>query len=586
MGAMPSPSSVKFAKAFARALAKSGQLSDSTVRTLKAAQAGIHDKKEKAAALSLLEMVRDDHELDSFEVEPARVALGVLTGVSEGPLPPDLELALHHAVPQANVHVKNYDLTFDLSGKGPEFPAHAVLTLDHGAPADAVLEANPDRLAIGRVLADGKSVPFEVKDGRLHVTASGATTLSVEYTVKPDDTVSPNSYGLIRDKYNGRMWTMTWPDHTGSLFPSNSAPADGATSRVSVKVAKGFSAVGTGTAKNGGFETDKQVPAYANALYVAKDFVVEEASHKGAGVDVSSYGDAGIIPESHRVAYRETARDALEFYSKWLGKFDYGPTLKLIELKGGLGGMEHTGAVAIMLNAARDIPTAQETAAHETAHHWFGDNLRIKTWGDFWMSEGFTNYATYRYFRSVGGDKKYFELLDRGKGDLADALKANPHALAAPAYTDVNEIFDSVPYEMGPWMLRMMEAKLGTDTFDPLLRDWYQQHQQKAVSTDEFVAFAKRETGHDFGPFFAAWNKITAVPRFHADVAIHGSTVTAKLVAKTELPEGIEIPLKLIGIHESKTVRVDPSMPLHLDAGFPVTKVQWDPEHTVLATVT
>jgi aminopeptidase N len=401
-----------------------------------------------------------------------------------------------------------------------------------------------------------------------------------------DETVSPNSYGLVHDKYNGRMWTMLWPTHTGALFPSNSDPADGSTSSVTVKVAKGFSAVGTGTDNNGVFQTTEQVPAYANAFYLAKDFVVEEASHKADGkVAVTSYGDAGIIPEKNRQAYRETARDALEFYSKWLGKFDYGPTLKLIELKGGLGGMEHTAAVAIMLNAARDIDTAKETAAHETAHHWFGDNLRIKTWGDFWMSEGFTNYATYRYFRSVGGDAKYFELLDRGKGDLEDALKANPHALAAPAYTDVNEIFDSVPYEMGPWMLRMMEAQLGTQKFDHLLRDWYQQHQQKAVSTDEFVHFAKRETGHDFAPFFAAWNNITAVPRFDSDVQLKGSIVTATLTAKTDVPKGIEIPLKLIGAHEAKTVRVDPSKRLHIDAGFPVTKFEWDPEHTVLATV-
>jgi aminopeptidase N len=575
---MPSPGSLKFAQAFTRALAKSGHLSDSAVDTLKQARAELHDAKEQAAADSLLALVRDDHELDSFEVAPARKALGVLIGVSTGPLPKDLEAALHHAVPQANVHVKNYDLTFDLSGKGPEFPAHAVITLDHGAPEDAILEANPERLTISQVLAGGKKVPFELKDGRLHVSAKGATELDVKYTVKPDDTVSPNSYGLIRDKYANRMWTMTWPDHTGSLFPSNSAPQDGSTSKVTVKVAKGFSAVTNGT--------HEQVPAYANALYVAKNFVVGEASHKVDGVDVSSYGDGNEIPESHRAAYRETAADALDFYTHWLGKFDYGPSLKLVELKGGLGGMEHTAAVAIMLNAARNIDDAKETAAHETAHHWFGDNLRIKSWGDFWMSEGFTNYATYRYFRHVGGDKKYFELLDRGKKDLSDALKTNPHALSAPAYTDVNEIFDSVPYEMGPWMLRMMEAKLGTDKFDPLLRDWYLKHQQKAVSTDEFVQFAKKEAGHDFGPFFAAWNKITAVPKLEADVKLHGSTVSATLTPKNDMPKGIELPLKLIGIHDEKTVMVKPGEPLNIDAGFAVTKVQWDPEHTVLATVT
>jgi aminopeptidase N len=584
---MPSSSSVKFAATFARALAQGGQLTPDAVRRLKKAQAAIRDTKERAAAESLLAMVRDDHKLDSFEVEPARVALGVLSGVTEGPLPPDLERALSHAVPQANVQVKHYDLTFDLSVRGSHFPAHAVITLDKPVNGDAILEADPDRLTIEEVRAGDKKVPFEVKAGRLHVQAGSATTLDIRYTVKPDEKVSPNAYGLIRDKYNGRMWTMTWPEHTGSLFPSNSAPADGSTTRVTVRVAKGFSAVGSGTATGRGtFETNEEVPAYANAFYVAKDFVVGEASHKADGVTVSSYGDANEIPEKNRAAYRETARDALEFYSKWLGKFDYGPTLKLIELKGGLGGMEHTAAVAIMLNAAHDINDAKETAAHETAHHWFGDNLRIKTWGDFWMSEGFTNYATYRYFRSVGGDAQYFSLLDRGKADLTDSLKSNPHALVAPAYTDVNEIFDSVPYEMGPWMLRMMEVQLGTPKFDALLRDWYQSHQQQAVSTDEFVAYAKQKTGHDFAPFFATWNKITAVPTFKADLKVNASTVDVSLAAQTAVPDGLKVPLVLADDNgKSKTVLVDPSKPLHVDAGFAVTKYAWDPEHTVLATV-
>ena len=582
---MPDIASRKFVETFQRAFAKSGRLSDTDLKALKTAQNSITNVTDRAAAESVMAMLKHDHELDAFEVAPMKKALGVLVGVTNGPLPADLAKVLEHAVPQANVNVKHYELSFDVSGKGPSFPARAVVELESKAKGEVILEANPDRLNISSVKVAGKDVPFTMKDGRIHVTAPGAKAIEVNYTVKAVDK-GDTAYGLIKDKYSGRMWTMTWPYNTGALFPSNSAPADGVTTRVTVKVGQGMEAVGTGTkASDGTFATKSQAPAYAFAFYAAKDFQLGDAGSSKDGVEVSGFGTTQV-PKALRDAYMKTAKDSLDFYSTWLGKYDYGNTLKLVELEGGLGGMEHTGAVAIMLSSAKDPDYGKETAAHETAHHWFGDNVRIKDWGDFWMSEGFTNYATYRFFRADQGEAKYTQLLDRAKMELRDALEANPHALSAPANTDVNEIFDSVPYEMGPWMLRMMEAKLGTPKMDSLLKDWFQANRQKTVSTEQFVKFAKAKTGTDFGPFFKEWNSLTAVPSFHADVKLGGSKVKVTLAAANKVPKGIELPLLLEGAGgKKKTVMVDPSKPFEVDAGFPVKSVKWDPERTVLAFV-
>ena len=582
---MPDIASRKFVETFQRAFAKSGRLNETDLKALTAAQGKITNVTDRAAAESVMAMLKHDKELDAFEVAPMKKALGVLTGVTRGPLPPDLAKVLEHAVPQANVSVKHYELSFDVSGKGPNFPARAMVELETRARGEIILEANPDRLAISSVKVGGKDVPFTIKAGRIHVTAPGARAIELNYTVKAVDK-GDSAFGLIKDKYSGRMWTMTWPYNTGALFPSNSAPSDGVTTRVTVKVGQGMEAVGTGTkAPDGTFGTSSQAPAYAFAFYAAKDFQLGDAGTSKDGIAVSGFGTAAV-PKHLRDAYMKTAKDSLDFYSKWLGKFDYGNTLKLVELEGGLGGMEHTGAVAIMLSSAKDPDYGKETAAHEVAHHWFGDNVRIADWGDFWMSEGFTNYATYRFFREDQGEAKYMSLLDRSKLELRDALEANPHALSAPKNTDVNEIFDSVPYEMGPWMLRMMEAKIGTPKMDLLLKDWFQANRQKTVSTEQFVKFAKQKTGTDFGPFFKEWNSLTAVPSFHADVKLAGSKVKVTMVAANKVPRGIELPLVLEGTGgKKKTVMVDPSKPFEVDAGFPVKSIKWDPERTVLAFV-
>ncbi len=585
---MPEVASSRFVQLFQRAVERSGRLGAEDVKKLEAASRDIVGAREQAAAQSILSLLKHDRELDAFEVEPVKKALAVLSGVSAARLPPDLERVLTHAVPAANAGVKEYELTFDFSKTAATFPAKAVLTLDKKAGRETILEVNPDRLTIEKVTAGGREVPFELKAGRLHVKAPGASALEVGYRVKPQD-VGPNAndaFGLIRDKYSGRMWTLTWPYNTGALFPSNSNPSDGSTAKVTVKVAAGHEVVATGNPKGDAFVAKGQAPAYAVALYTAPKFEKGAGGTSRSGVEVTGYGLGDAVSKKIRDDYRAAARESLDFYSTWLGKFDYGNTLRLIEVSGGLGGMEHTSAVAIMLNSARDPEYSKETAAHETAHHWFGDNVRIKTWGDFWMSEGFTNYATYRFFRAKEGEQKYLSLLDRAKGEVRDNLRSNPHALSAPSHTDVYEIFDSIPYEMGPWMLRMLEAKLGTEKFDALLKDWFQTHRQQDVSTEDFVRFAKEKTGQDFGAFFKEWNAITQVPSFDGQVSASGHKVTASLATDKPVPSGIELPLKLEGEGgKTKTVLVKPGAPVTIDAGFPVKKWTWDPERTVLADV-
>ena len=201
---------------------------------------------------------------------------------------------LTHAVPQANVAVQEYALEFDFSKDAPTFPAKAVITLEKGAPKDAILEVDPERLKISSVKADGKGVPFELKDGRLHLNALGAKSIEVNYTVRPQDVASggaETAYGLIRDKHSGRMWTLTWPYNTGALFPSNSAPSDGATSKVTVKVGGGKAdAVATGTQHGNSFSTEHEAPAYAIAVCAASRGFSQPASLQCTSTEEPSEG--------------------------------------------------------------------------------------------------------------------------------------------------------------------------------------------------------------------------------------------------------------------------------------------------------
>src|SRR4051794_20330437 len=166
-------------------------MSAGDVKKLETAANAIRDAREKTAAHDVVALVKHDRILDQSEVEPAREALCRLLGVSTKRLPAPLEKVLEHAVPVPNVRVKSYDLAFDFSQDVEAFPAHAKIELEAAAKGSCILEVDPDRLSIDEVKVRGKSVPFTVKDGRLHVDVGevAAKDLDIAYHVRPTDDV-------------------------------------------------------------------------------------------------------------------------------------------------------------------------------------------------------------------------------------------------------------------------------------------------------------------------------------------------------------------------------------------------------------
>ncbi len=584
---VPSVHARAFQVAFESSLAKSGRLTARDVKALAGAAAKLKDADEARAAAEVLALVKHDRILDRDEVEPARKALCRLLGVSPRGLPPSVERVLKHAVPVPNVRVQAYDLTFDFTerahGEPASFPARAVITLEEAAGARSILEADPERLEIDEVRAGGKAVPFTMGGGRLIVTAPGARRLDVRYRVRPTDDTS--GYGLVRDRHAGRMWTLTWPYNTGALFPSTSRPQDGATAKVTVKTVRGEQVVSAGTKQaDGAFHLDREVPAYAIAFYTGR-FADGGTARRRHGVDVRLHGLGNKVSAATRDEVRGAVASAVAFFSTWLGAYPFGEHLNVVEIESTYGGMEHAGAVAVGVGQRR--ADTVEAGVHEAAHHWFGDGVRIAHWGELWMSEGFTNYATFRFFRQHEGEEKFRALLDGAKDALREQLaKHKTQPLRGARTTDPQAGLTWVPYMHGAWMLRMLEVKLGTARLDALLRAWFTAKRHQAVDTEGFIRFAEQASGERLRSFFDAWDHLHAMPTVRDKSRVVGSTVSFKLAPTTPVPPGVVVPVVVHGYRgERAAFSVAPGEERAVDVGFTVRKLEWDPERTVLCDV-
>ncbi|MFH1807143.1 MAG: M1 family aminopeptidase [Pseudomonadota bacterium] len=580
---MPSVEAHRFTALFRKTFAEGGRVDGAAISRLQQSARSIDDPGDRAQAESLLKLVQYDRELDDYETAPARKAMASLLGVTAQLLPAELEQVLAHAVPSANVTARHYELNFDFSADGDSFPARARIDLDKPVDGTAILEVDSERLAIASVLVDGKGVPYSVADNRLHVEAPGASSIEVRYAVTP--TTDTNGYGLIRDRYTGACWTLLWPDHTGALFPSNASPADGATATVTVRVGPDRTAIGPGAVDSERFHLDREVPAYAVALYTGKKGGRATATSE-SGVTVTGAELSSGIPDHVREAYVKSAAEAVDYFSSWLGPYAFGDTLNLIEVKGDFGGMENAGAISMMVGSNSNLAFAKRCAIHETAHHWFGDNVRVASYGDLWISEGFADYIEARCVGHLQGEGRFQTVMDEATRKIRSAFREGARGLALPPTSDPLEVWTSLPYSLGCWMLRSMESRLGRDVFDPVLREWYATHKGKAASSDDLMKFVEGRTGHDFAPLLKAFNGLGDIPRLGDRSRVEGQRLLLRLDVDKPVPDGLEIPVELRGRDgEKKLVWVDPNHPEPVDAGFAITGYTLNPDNMALCEV-
>jgi leukotriene-A4 hydrolase len=158
------------------------------------------------------------------------------------------------------------------------------------------------------------------------------------------------------------------------------------------------------------------------------------------------------------------------------------------------GGMENprlTFATPTVLAGDRSLTSL---VAHELAHSWSGNLVTNATWNDFWLNEGFTVYFERRIMEALYGQERAAMLEVIGRQDLLDEIK---RLSATPADTRLHldlagrnpdDGTTNIAYEKGAAFLKVIEAAVGRERFDPYLRGYFDRHAFTSLTTDDFLA--------------------------------------------------------------------------------------------------
>jgi hypothetical protein len=311
----------------------------------------------------------------------------------------------------------------------------------------------------------------------------------------------------VHDNFDGWMpaqgVTFLWPEFCGNLFPCKSDPSDGVSFEMSVT---GFDPNLTAihpTAIPG------DAPSYMPAVAIA-DFEKIELGTTVAGTSVNVWHLPG--QQSDAVAGTANLLGVFEFFEQAYGAYSFGSEVGTVSADwggGDYGGMEHHPYWHVSSGSLY----SEDVNAHEAAHGWYGNGVRIACWEDFVLSEGTATYLSARSLSTQAVD-----LWPDNECALRYVCEsANTIALPDATCNEIDIINDPLwgpaPYYKGAYFLRAVAELIGEAVLDTALSEFYQAHVGGAARMQELIDHLKTKGDPSaIDALATAWLRTLACP--------------------------------------------------------------------------
>lgn len=380
----------------------------------------------------------------------------------------------------------------------------AVVVVQPASGADTVsLEVKG--LTLSKVEIGGSAADYQITDGVAAIQVADASkpvTVNVDYAFP------------ARPKSGFDGWmpdsgvTFLWTRFCSNLFPCTSNPDDGAVFTMAVT---GFDASLTAVFPK---TTTGDAPSYMPAVAIG-DFTKLDLGKTTAGTTISAW----LLPGQEADAAAGTAnlKAVFEFYEKTYGPYSFGAESGSVSANwgpGAFGGMEHHPFVHV----AKEDFASEEVHAHEAAHGWYGDGVRIACWEDFVLSEGTVTYMAAHALETVGGPNlwpEYVASLD------AICTGSDINTVALPDTCNAidlinDDLWSNVPYMKGACFFEDVADLVGAGVLDESLSAFYKANVGGAKKMrdliDEIESKASADEKTKIEGFVSEWLLATTCP--------------------------------------------------------------------------
>jgi len=371
--------------------------------------------------------------------------------------------------------------------------------------ADGGASAGPAPQQASRIVldADEQTVSFHFA----RPLAPGSYRLQADYS----GTIGDQAAGLFYLDYeNGgatrrALYTQFENSEARRMFPCWDEPAYKATFALEITAPAGQMAVSNMPLQSAAALDDgRQLLRFAATprmstylLFLALgDF--ERASVTEGGTELGVVTQRGALPQA-RFAL-DASRAVLRDYNDYFGIPYPLPKLDNVAAPGRhqfFSAMENWGAIftfenAILLDPAISTQADRQqsflVAAHEIAHQWFGNLVTMQWWDDLWLNEGFASWMESRTMQRLHPEW-HWELNGIASREAAmeqDALTTtHPVVQHIATVEQANQAFDSITYQKGEAVIRMLENYVGGEAWRGGVRAYLGQHAYGNTVSDD-----------------------------------------------------------------------------------------------------
>ena len=377
-----------------------------------------------------------------------------------------------------------------------------------------------------------QTVSFDTKE----ILAPGSYTLTLKFTSK----ILEAPHGLFVESYqtsgNSEQVIATRMESTDArrVFPCWDEPAFRATFQLSIRTRADYTAISNTpmfaeqalgpNEKIVVFEPTPPIPSYLVVLTCGRFEWLEDDIR---GIKLRILTAAGK-KEFGRYAM-EVSKQVVPYFSDYcgipcsLGKLDQ------IGLPGDISGaMESWGGITyseemLLYDPANNSDAAREkvfsAVAHELAHQWFGNLVTMAWWDDIWLNEGFASWMQLKATEHFHPEWKPW-LHAAGEREIVMALDAKKEtpAIKRRVYDETQAVsaFDSIAYQKGEFLLRMLERFFGEEAFRSAMHAYLLAHQLSNASTADLCEALDKFTEKQAAKIVASWVEQPGFPLIRA----------------------------------------------------------------------
>jgi aminopeptidase N len=386
--------------------------------------------------------------------------------------------------------------------------AEATLTLKEASAGPLDLDTRELEIR-GVVDAQGRPLPYmlsppePILGSRLRVELPpGLRQLTVRYRTAPGASalqwLTPSQTAGGQHPF---LYSQCQAIHARSVVPLQDTPRIRIRYRASLRVPKALKAVMAasfvrreehGVEAEEHYEMPQPVPPYLLA------FAVGSLAPKELGPRSRVWAEPELLEEA--ADEFSGVDDMLRAAEALFGPYDW-ERFDLLTMPPSFpyGGMENPRLTFLTPTLIAGDRSLVNVVAHELAHSWTGNLVTNASAEHFWLNEGFTVFAERRILEALAGPEVAALHAALGRRALEEALhhfRAHPNLTALRTHlagVDPDEAFSQIPYEKGYLLLRAMEDAAGRPAFDEFLRRYLATYRFRALTTEEFTAFAARE---------------------------------------------------------------------------------------------